>query len=222
MADGTLRTESVSPLYAQIMERIRQDIIQGVYPAGSRIPTEHELEIRYAVSRVTVRRAMLELTTAGLLERKQGKGTFVTARKTERRERVLLGFHEACKAAGKVPSVLLTRMRELDGEPKDLELLNLPEGSRVLEIRRVLAADDEPVILQICRFSMAYAWLENAELKGSLYSLLQEYGVRAEKSIYDILLRKTNHDEAALLNVDEGTVLLAVDQVVYDQKGRLM
>ena len=67
---------------------------------------------------------------------------------------------------------------------------------------------------------MAYAWLENAELKGSLYALLQEYGVRAEKSIYDIFLRKASREEAALLNVDEGIFLLAADQVVFDQKGR--
>ncbi|MBR7174340.1 MAG: GntR family transcriptional regulator [Clostridia bacterium] len=77
MTEGKLRSESVSPLYAQIMERIRQDIFLGTYPIGSRIPAESELEIRYNGSRVTVRRALQELTAAGLLERKQGKGTFV-------------------------------------------------------------------------------------------------------------------------------------------------
>ena len=72
-----LQAESFSPLYHQLMQRIRGDIERGVYPTGSRIPPEHELEKLYQVSRVTVRRALSELTSEGLLERKQGKGTFV-------------------------------------------------------------------------------------------------------------------------------------------------
>ena len=51
------------------MQRIRGDIERGVYPTGSRIPPEHELEKLYQVSRVTVRRALSELTSEGLLER---------------------------------------------------------------------------------------------------------------------------------------------------------
>ena len=49
---------------------------------------------------------------------------------------------------------------------------------------------------------------------------MQEYGVQAEKSIYDLSLRKTNAEEAKLLQVPEGTTVLAVEQVVYDQRGR--
>ena len=74
-----LQTDSSSPLYHQLMQRIIADIEKGAYPVGSRIPPEHELEQLYQVSRVTVRRALAELTAKGLLERKQGKGTFVSA-----------------------------------------------------------------------------------------------------------------------------------------------
>ena len=73
-----LKADSSSPLYHQLMQRITADIEQGTYPTGSRIPPEHELEQLYQVSRVTVRRALAELTSEGLLERKQGKGTFVS------------------------------------------------------------------------------------------------------------------------------------------------
>ena len=50
-----LQAESYSPLYHQLMTRIRADIEQGTYPIGSKIPPEHELERLYQVSRVTVR-----------------------------------------------------------------------------------------------------------------------------------------------------------------------
>ncbi len=214
------RAESASPLYAQIMDRIRMDILAGVYPVGSRIPAEHELEARYAVSRVTVRRAMQELTAAGMLERKQGKGTFVAQPRTMRRERFFQDFFDSCRDMGRTPSVLKLRVTEAPATDEDREKLNLPPETGVVRIRRLLAADGEPVILETDHFSMAYSWLESADLKGSLYRIMQEYGVRAEKSTYDFSLRRADADEAALLQVEDGAVLLAVEQVVYDQKGR--
>ena len=222
MAGEHLRAESASPLYVQVMDRIRMDILQGVYPTGSRIPAEHELEIRYGVSRVTVRRALQELTDAGLLERKQGKGTFVSMPKAEPKERTPRGFHDECRERGIHPSVTYLRVHAIPASADDMEKLNLPPQAGVLEICRVLAADGEPVILETCHFSMAYAWLENAGLKGSLYRVLQEYGVRAEKSIYDLSLREAGEEEAQFLRIPKGTMLLQADQVVYDQKGRAL
>ena len=220
MPEKTLRAESASPLYAQLMDRIRQDILQGIYPVGNRIPAEYELEERYGVSRVTVRRALQELTGAGMLERKQGKGTFVAQPKRDVGERRLQSFHDACRAAGRVPSVLKVRTREIPASPEDREKLNLEPDAQVLEIRRVLAADGEAVMLQVNRFSAAYTWLESVDLRGSLYAALQEYGIRAEKSTYDISLRKADGEEAELLRVEPGRMVLEADQIVYDQKGR--
>lgn len=220
MTEGKLRSESVSPLYAQIMERIRQDIFRGTYPIGSRIPAESELEIRYNVSRVTVRRALQELTSAGLLERKQGKGTFVSQPKVDRVERPLKGFHDSCREAGKKPSARIIYIREIAAGPEERTRLGLQENASVIEILRVLAADGEPVILEQCCFSMAFAWLEGAGIRGSLYRILQEYGVQAEKSIYDLSLTTAGEEAAKMLNIPEGTALIQSNQVIYDQKGR--
>ena len=220
MPEKTLRAESAMPLYVQLMERIRLDILRNVYPIGSQIPPEHELEQRYGVSRVTVRRALQELTAAGLLERKQGKGTFVAQPKREMERRSIQGFHEACRDLGRKPSVGPVQIREAETGAEIAERLGLGPDSMMLEIQRVLIADGEPVILEKDCFSMAYAWLESANLQGSLYQVLQEYGIRAEKSIYDISLKPLSAEEAALLQAPEGTAALAVDQVVYDQKGR--
>lgn len=220
MPERMLRTESASPLYAQLMERIQMDIRQGVYPVGDKIPPEHELEERYGVSRVTVRRALQELTSAGLLERKQGKGTFVSQPKPEPLRRGVLGFHDSCREQGRKPSVGKIRVRETEASLKDQRQLHLGPDSRVLEIRRVLKADGDPVVLETCRFSMAYGWLENAGLQGSLYRALQEYGIQPEKSICDLFMRQAEGEEAELLQVEPGTMMMAADCVVYDQKGR--
>ena len=220
MPESTLRTQSASPLYAQMMEQIRRDIQRGVYPVGVRIPTEHELEGRYGVSRVTVRRALQELTNAGLLERKQGKGTFVAQPKAAAVQRGVTGFHEACRELGLTPSVGFVSFREMPAGEDDRSRLGLGTDAMVLEITRTLLADGEPVILETLRFSMAYVWLENANLKGSLYRLLQEYGIQPEKSLYDLSLCRAEEKDAELLRITPGTWLMDVSQVVYDQKGR--
>ena len=72
-----LELNSSVPLYEQLMNAIRADIDQGIFKAGEKLPTEAELEEKYAVSRITVRRAIKELCDDDILIKKQGKGTFV-------------------------------------------------------------------------------------------------------------------------------------------------
>ena len=220
MPEPMLRSESARPLYNQLMERLQLEIRNGVYPAGEKIPTEHELETRYGVSRVTVRRALSELTAAGMLERKQGKGTFVAYPKPRAEERSVQGFHDACREMGRKPGVAYVKVEEVKGTREDCAWLGLEPDANVLKIQRVLTADGEPVILETARFTTAYSWLQNANLKGSLYRSLQEYGIQAEKSIYDLSLRRITAKEADLLQAEEGTAVIAVKQVVYDQRGR--
>lgn len=64
-------------LYAQLVTHFRVRILDGSLPPGSRLPTELELAEEYNVSRGTVRQAMTALVNEGLLERTQGRGTFV-------------------------------------------------------------------------------------------------------------------------------------------------
>ena len=66
-----------SPLYYRVMELIRKDILDKLNP-GDKIPTEFELIDRYKASRITVRRALDELTLEGEIFRLHGKGTFKT------------------------------------------------------------------------------------------------------------------------------------------------
>ena len=216
----TLQAESFSPLYAQLMNQLQADIHRGLYPVGSRIPPEHELEMNYGVSRVTVRRALQELTGEGLLERKQGKGTFVAMPKGKAVERKLRGFHDVCREAGRLPTAEVLSLREMPAEDRDREELNLPEESQVIECFRLLKADGEPVMLERNRFSMAYSYLAGADLQGGLYRCLQDYGVRPEKATWDIGQRNITAEEGRLLDAEEGNMLLAIRQVVYDQKGR--
>ncbi len=219
----SLKADSYSPLYAQLMAQIEEDIQRGLYAVGNKIPPEHELEMNYGVSRVTVRRALQELTALGMLERKQGKGTFVAYPRThDIPERKIGGFHDACHKAGRTPGIRVLRVHETRADALDRKELLLPEGSNVVETVRLCSADGEAVILEKNHYSMAYAYLENADLGGSLYRLLQDYGIRPEKCLWDISQQPLSEEEAALLEIEKGIPALRIRLVVYDQRQRPM
>lgn len=64
-------------LWAQVADDIRGDIQSGALRPGAKLPAEPELAVQYGVSRVTVRRAISELTAEGLVMVLSGRGTFV-------------------------------------------------------------------------------------------------------------------------------------------------
>ena len=215
-----LQSESSSPLYHQLMQRLAEDIERGTYPVGSRIPPEHELEALYKVSRVTVRRALAELTAEGLLERKQGKGTFVSTPRISQDLKSIHSFHDACKQNGLHGGTIVIHVKETDADAADLAELELREGSRVVETLRVRTADGDPVVLEKNHFSMAYSYLENENLSGSLYNILRDYGIEPKQASHDISMTFASEFQAKLLNVEPGAPLMRLHEVVYDQKGR--
>ena len=217
-----LQSVSSSPLYHQLMQRILDDIEKGTYPIGSRIPPEHELEEAYHVSRVTVRRALSELTAEGLLERKQGKGTFVSAPRISQDLKSIHSFHDSCRQNGVHPATKVIHIQEIPADAADVAELNVREGDRVIEILRVRSADGEPVVLEKNHFSMGYAYLENENLNGSLYNVLRDYGVEPRQATHDISMTFATEFQAKLLNIAVGSPLMRLREVVYDQRGRVL
>src|SRR5512144_1988654 len=74
-----LRTARRAGLIDQVIEQLRGQILRGTWTIGARIPTEAELAQLTGTSRNTVREAVQSLVHAGLLERRQGSGTYVLA-----------------------------------------------------------------------------------------------------------------------------------------------
>ncbi len=69
--------KSTLKLYDKIVARIRDDISQGIYRVGEKIPAEPELMKSYGVGRSTIREAIKTLSISGILKVQQGSGTFV-------------------------------------------------------------------------------------------------------------------------------------------------
>ena len=82
-----LTIEAIRPrrLYEQVAEQMERLIENGTFKPGDQLPAEIELSKRFAVSRPTIREAMIVLETAGLIEVLNGHGTFVRPPEIPRR-----------------------------------------------------------------------------------------------------------------------------------------
>ena len=72
-----------TPKFAQIKQFIVDKISSATWQENQRVPSENELSNQFSVSRMTARRALSELTEAGILTRSQGLGTFVASFKSQ-------------------------------------------------------------------------------------------------------------------------------------------
>ncbi len=75
-------TSSADHRYIQVARALRKDIVDGVYPVGSQLPTEHELCERFSVSRYTIREALRRLREDNLVSSRPRTGTLVVPRST--------------------------------------------------------------------------------------------------------------------------------------------
>jgi len=210
-----------TPLYEQLIEKICQNIENGTFPIGRKIPAETELGKIYGVSRITVRRAIEELTAKGLIECKQGKGTFVKAPYVSSESlKKICSFHEACAMVGKKPSTKVLANYSENATERDCNELQMRSNTHVVVITRLRLADGQPVMLETNRFSMAYSYLLDSDLDGSLYIFLKGYGVEASAASHDISLCQATSAQAKWLKINEGDPLIYLHEVVYDQNGR--
>ena len=219
MPDMHLEKKSQSPLYQQLMSRLKNDIVAGVYAPGARIPSEQVLCDTYGVSRVTVRKAMLDLVQEGLLVRRQGKGTFVAQERIQRNLQQITSFSDACRRNGHTAGARLVSAELTEASAEDAEKLGLMPGSRVVEIIRLRLCDGEPVMLEINRFPSGYDFLLEVSAEGSLYECLVQRGLMPSSAVHDISLGHATPMAARQLGCQPGDALLLLDELVLDQHG---
>lgn len=135
----TVDRESPLPLYAQVKRRLQGRIL--AWPADNdRFHTDEELCELFKVSRATVRKALSELEHEGLLQRRQGFGTFVNRQKIEESFSAQANFSDQWAEAGRSLTVDL-RQLELRPCPEEFaSALGLPGGSEVLFLERFRVA----------------------------------------------------------------------------------
>ncbi|MBI5303249.1 MAG: GntR family transcriptional regulator [Chloroflexi bacterium] len=136
-----------SPLYRWLTETLRDEFQNAVYKPGDLIPTERELVKRYAVSSITVTRALNELVREGWIYRQAGKGTFLKRDKLEERLARLTSFAEEMHSRSIVPQYRLVRAKSVTPSPEIAHALQLSSHDHVYLIERLHLAEGEPLAL---------------------------------------------------------------------------
>ncbi|MED1469049.1 GntR family transcriptional regulator [Bacillus salipaludis] len=218
-----LKQDNKIPLYVQLKESIRGSILNGQLKYGDQIPTELELSEEYKISRITVRKAILELVEEGYLVKKQGKGTFVNKQKIERKIEHFLSFSDACKANGLKASSKVIKKEIIQPSIKDKERLQLEDDDAVLLIQRVRYADESAIMLENNYFSYkTFHSLLNEDLNGSVYKILEEkLNIKPSHSgELTLEIVRANEEEVNLLNTATGEPLFYMECTVFDQNER--
>lgn len=213
------------PLYFQLKQIIKEDILRGTYKAGQQLPPEADLCVTYGVSRITARRAITDLVEEGILYRQQGKGTFVRESKVKRELIWVGGFAELTTASGKTPSSQILSNLVIPADEKLANTLKIAEGDPVLKLHRLLFIDNEPFIIESSYFPLSY--FPDLEKyigeSASTYSILNNrYEIEIERSEKTLEVIAASKYEAGLFQCDRGAPLFALEKVSSDQTGRVI
>ncbi len=216
------RGEGVA-LWRQIASRIEARIHQGELEAGARLPTEAILAEGFGVNRHTIRRAMEDLVTRGLVRVEQGRGSFVAEDVVEYPLGSRTRFSEIIRAQSREPSGRILRVAEAEAEPRIAELLKLRRNQRgIIQVERLGFANNRPVTLgthhfPIQRFARIPALLKD---NPSITAALAACGVPDyRRQVTRITARMPTPDEASLLEQARSRPVLLAEAVNVEPGG---
>jgi GntR family transcriptional regulator len=170
---------------------------------GDSIPSERRLSTDLGVSRLTIRAALDDLVREGLLVRRQGSGTFVGEPKIAQ-QLTLTSFSDDMRRRGMVPGSRTVELKTTHAGPVLGRALHVSPDARVVRIRRVRLADDEPMALETLHVpAVLVPGLTRASLEdSSFYELLaSRYDVVVASGVQTIEPTVTNEEESELLHV---------------------
>lgn len=220
-ANTSLLRDSATPLYQQLAQRLTEDIGKGLYKPNARLPTESELSALYGVSRITVRQAMDDLVSQGLVARKQGKGTFVLGPLVRHELRELKGFIEGMNKQGIEPETRLLEYGLAAPSPRAAERMGTGSG-QLLKMRRLFSWNGVPFAESEVHLPALLASRVAREIADLLPSyLLIEQFLGTEVARADLIIRAAaaGREHARLLQMKSGAPLLAIERLSFNADG---
>jgi len=215
-AEGPVALPAGGPLYLQLKRWIEDAIHSGAINPGDALPSERDLAARVDVSRVTVRKAVLQLVQDGVLVQRHGSGTFVAqpTRRVEQSLSQLTSFTEDMARRGMdVHAQWLERGLYLPS-PEETVILGLSSGDQVARISRLRLTGDTPLAIERASLS-ARILPDPTAIADSLYRHLDKSGNRPVRAIQRIRAANLDEDNARLLQVPVGSAGLNIERTSY-------
>lgn len=123
-----------TPGYTKIQNYIREQIQNGTYTIGSKIPSESELAQMFSVSRVTANKALKEMAVLGILERVRGQGSFIASTSPINTQSRAFASASLSMDINSRRRHHLVQFRTVGAYPEIAELANIPVGESVYEL----------------------------------------------------------------------------------------
>ena len=209
--------KSKVPLYFQLKEQIKQNILKGEYKEGDLIPSEREFCINYQLSSTTIRRALNDLVQENFLQRKAGKGTFVHTRKVKRDLHKVIGFTKNMQEMGLTPSTIVVSKNIAKANAYARSRLGLDKGAEIVRLKRLRLANDIPIMFETryIRTDLCPG-IESEELDFSLWKVFEEkYGLKPIRHSQNMNIAVVSGHSANMLTLEEGTYVFLIKGVTY-------
>lgn len=139
------------PLFQEIKEYIKNNIAEGIYKDGERIPTETELAKQFSTSRQTVNKALRDLVLENVVERFPRSGTFVKNTKPQTSIMELRAISDEIRARGNTYSNEIVLLCEIRADEEIARVLNLVKDQKIFMSKVIHKENDVPV-----RFDVRY------------------------------------------------------------------
>lgn len=223
------RDSAAAPLYAQVARLLAAQIASGEYGAGDLLPSEPGLAKELGVSRATIVKAFDTLHREGLIQRRQGRGTFVAPLPKLRSLSELTSFSSVTRSDDAIPSHRLVSYTAVGvGDERDDLLRSFPTSTEVVVLGRIRFIDDVAVGFHrtvLPAGLVAAAGLSEAVVATSdfsLYQALEAIGQRpwsAEESLRAVPCPSAICEHLA---VPEGAPLMQVRRLSKNRHGELI
>lgn len=210
-------------LWRQISEILRDQIGNGAWVKGARVPTELELAAHFKVNRHTVRRAIAALTDEGVLKPTQGRGTFVSG--GPRLTYILserTRYSDIVRAQERAPGRTVLDKAVVDADPRLAALFNVAEGTSLHRFDIRFKADE--LALSVSTIWLPYERFkrfdEHVRRTNSVTEAMAEYGVYDyTREATNISARLADKRERGLLDLPEASVVLISETLSKDAQG---
>ncbi|UOQ91864.1 GntR family transcriptional regulator [Halobacillus shinanisalinarum] len=208
------------PLHIQLKEILEKEIFDGKYK--TKIPSEREFMEDFSISRSTVREAINLLVRDGALEKKKGKGTFISFKPIQEWLGYLGSTTETIRGMGMKPGAKLIDHGIIKPDQSVSTLTGLDVA---YFIKRVRYADDVPIAIENQYYpveigrKLAQYDLDNATLYDLLEKKLEIHFADAEQMITS---GPFHESDAKLLGVSPASCTLIINRMIYDNEGDLV
>jgi DNA-binding GntR family transcriptional regulator len=209
---------------AQIRLTLTSQINSGLLQAGMKLPSERELSELFGTTRITIKEALLSLEAEGRLYCEDRRGWFVAPPRLVYNPMYRSHFHEMVERQQRQASTRVLSVRHIVAPPALCQELELPALSRLFQIRRVRSLDGRVVMFVEHHLKPErFPGILELDVSQSLTGVYRDhYGIRYGRSRFDIVSTAASGDVAQALTLGEGSPVLLVSRVNYDQHGAII